>query len=347
MRAPLLKQSGTSQIFGGLPRPTPSSSGPSPPSAYSDKATTSRRPRSLAPWVSQSSRQKLPQVPPNPACPLQSLCERLLYPDSPSPGSLPQEVPPSPGFGETPQSSAARAPLTPSLGFVPTVCKRSQEMVPAPLTASSFLRAASLHRPAVRSPGPSPALPPARPAALGSGRSSSGRPATRNGRSAVSAPLPARAATASSPPPTPRRSTGGDQVRAGEATPRGGGPDWRRRRGPFLPVGRRPLLTWCAGAAACRRLGSGGAPRAPRSWMRSPSGCGGGLRAARSRAPGPFVPALRPRGTGSSEAPGQFAVGVLLRLAGPGCAPHQQALRSCAHHGRAVDFCGRLFFFFK
>lgn len=39
--------------------------------------------------------------------------------------------------------------------------REAKKPVPAPLTASSFLRAASLPRPAVRSPGPSPALPPA------------------------------------------------------------------------------------------------------------------------------------------------------------------------------------------
>lgn len=60
--------------------------------------------------------------------------------------------------------------------------------------------------------------------------------------------------------------------------------------------------------------------------MRSPSGRGGGLRAARSRAPAPFVTtAAGSEGLGavkSVKLPGSLQLGLLLLPGGPGQSAH-------------------------
>lgn len=86
--------------------------------------------------------------------------------------------------------------------------------------------------------------------------------------------------------------------------------------------------------------------------VRSPSGRGGGLRAARSSALGPFLAIA----AGTEEhgamklvthpAHEQFAVVALLLLEGFGCAPHYQAPQSRVYSRAAETFVAGFFFFF-
>lgn len=142
--------------------------------------------------------------------------------------------------GETPPNSAAPAPLTPSLGFCPySLAREARKLVPAPLTASSSLRAASLRWPAVRSPGRSPALPPACPP-RGPGLRPPGYSELAERRQRAP-PGPGGHCLLSSPNPPPHRRRRPTPSGGGDAP--GSGRDGRRRRGPFLLAGRRPLLT--------------------------------------------------------------------------------------------------------
>lgn len=166
---------------------------------------------------------------------------------SSTPASSQPEVHPSPGVQGPPKLS--------SRAFVPAARKRSTETLRprSPLTASSFLRAAALHEPRrplawpqPRPPPPQPALPPSHPAAPGPGPAAAPAAAvgplrTRGAQSAR--PSAARPATASSPPPTLGRATGGDQLRGGGANAQRSGPAARSRRCPLLSARRRPLLT--------------------------------------------------------------------------------------------------------
>lgn len=165
---------------------------------------------------------------------------------SSTPASSQPEVHASPGVQGPPKLS--------SRAFVPTARKRSTETLRprSPLTASSFLRAAALHEPrrplAWPQPRPPPqtALPPSHPAAPGPGPAAAPAAAveplrTRGAQSAR--PSAARPATASSPPPTLGRATGGDQLRGGGGNAQRSGRDARSRRCPLLSSSRRPLLT--------------------------------------------------------------------------------------------------------
>lgn len=114
------------------------------------------------------------------------------------------------------------------------------------------------------------------------------------------------------------------------------------RRAADLP------LTWRFGAAGCRRPGRPGALSAHSRSVRSPSGSGGGLRAARSRAPGPGVTT---EGLGALKSvihpdAARFAVGALLLLEGPGCVPHRHQLLKAAFTAARWRLLWQAFFFF-
>lgn len=141
------------------PRPAPSSTGPSPSSAYGDKATLSRRPHpSLlgCPRVLGKSCLGSPQIPPVPYNRSVNVSSTPTVPSQDPPNRRSPRPPSNPPKQGSPGSAHPQPAL---LSLQPA--REAEKLVPAPLTASSFLRAASLHRPAVRSPGPSPALPPA------------------------------------------------------------------------------------------------------------------------------------------------------------------------------------------
>ncbi|KAJ8791969.1 hypothetical protein J1605_020234 [Eschrichtius robustus] len=128
--------------------------------------------------------------------------------------------------------------------------------------------------------------------------------------------------------PRPRKRAATNSA-AGEAAPGGCGPDARSLRGPFHPAGRRLLLTWRVGAAGFPGRGREGALRAPSRRVRSPSGRGGGLRAAGSCAPALFVTtAAGTEGLGAVKSvtvPGSLQLGLLLLQQGSGWSPHHGA----------------------
>lgn len=174
-----------------------------------------------------------------------------------------------------------------------------------PLTASSFLRAAALHRPRRPLAWPQPARPPRGPGSRSRHSSSRSGPATPGSGCAVSAPLrgPGSHCLLSAPNPRPRNRRRPTR-RRGEATPQESGPDARSGRGPVLPGGRSPLLTRHVGEAGCRQRRREAAFPAHSHAARSPSGRDGGLRAARSRARGPLISTA----AGTDPAHRQFAV---------------------------------------
>lgn len=228
----------------------------------------------------QTSLPKLPRVPPNPARSLRPLCEPLFHLATPSQGSsLPKST-----------HSWGSKLRSPAWAFVPAACKRSKKLCthsPSHLPSDSPLStgpAAGAWPPPPSHPpfGPDPrAQPPPPPQPQ---RSSHSGLAVRSQRAP---PGPGGRCLLSAPNPRTRKWAATNSA-AGEAAPPGTRWEARNRRGPLQPAGRRPLLTWRVGAAGCPRRERRGALRAPSRWVRSPSGRGGGLRAARSRAPAPF-----------------------------------------------------------
>lgn len=212
----------------------------------------------------------------------------------------------SPAWVQAPQSCSARFPLTPVRAFVPRACKRSKATPRPrhPLTVSSFLELRLSTGPVALSPGPRP-LPSLRPPAPGPRPPISGpvpgpdaAPAAtvrplRTRRAQSARPSWAPAATASSPPPTLRRATGGDQLGAGEAAPPGerpGRPQPARPTPPGPPpppphLARRHCRV--SAARAGRRARCAAAPCAV------PLPRGGELRAPRFCAPAPAQPPRR------------------------------------------------------
>lgn len=233
-----------------------------------------------------------------------------------------------------PRGCSARALLTPARAFVPAAHKGSKKLrVPSSHSPSHLLSAPPL---SAGSSGPRLALapPPSHPP------SSPGPPAppqlqpqppghsARAVRSQRAPPGPGGHCLLSAHNPRPRKRAATNSA-AGEAAPGGCGPDARSLRSPFYPAGCRLLLTWRVGAAGSPGRGREGALRAPSRRVRSPSGRGGGLRAAWSCAPAPFVTtAAGTEGLGavkSVKVPGSLQLGLLLLQQGSGWSPHHGA----------------------
>ena len=254
----------------------------------------------------------------------------------------------SPGFGPL-QSSTARAPLSPSLGFVPTVYKKSKETPSGahspphlssepPLSTACHPLAWPQSPPALR-----PSLLPLR--GPGSGRRSPSRSRAATPNCQAQSVRPSRPGRPL-PPLHPQPSAG----QRGRPTPQWG------KRGPTRAAGNAEL----ARPAFPSRL-----PPPPhlvpgRCRVQAPKDarrtrCAQPLSAVPLRAQwwAPHPSVLRPQplrnqlcGTGgsrSNETPMKFAVGTLLLLAASGCAPHQQAAQSSVYSSTLQTFVAVFF----
>lgn len=220
--------------------------------------------------------------------------------------------------------------------------REAKKPVPAPLTASSFLRAASLHRPAVRSPGPSPALPPAprpwAPAAaarrLRTGGAQSARP-SRPGR-----PLPPLLPQPSAAQPAATNSGRGRQRPGGAARTGGGG------------AAPSSLLAAAPSSPGAPGLPGAGARGAEARSVR-PAARGGPPRAAvvGSAPLGPAPPAppnhrCAPEDLGAKKLPGGLQLGLYCGWRDLAARPihrlHKAALSAAAQE----TFVAGFFFFF-